>query len=57
VAVISNGTTEAQRTAVAPLESIADEAASAGMAPPALIIIGDVVRMRDKLGWFEGGQA
>ena len=56
-AVISNGTTEAQRTVVAPLERIADEASSAGIAAPALIVIGDVVRMREKLGWFEGRQA
>ena len=54
VAVIENGTTDTQRTIVAPLATIADEAAAAGLQPPALIVVGEVVRLRDRLQWFEG---
>jgi uroporphyrin-III C-methyltransferase / precorrin-2 dehydrogenase / sirohydrochlorin ferrochelatase len=53
VAVIENGTTSTQRTIVAPLARIADEAAAAGIQPPALIVVGEVVGLRDKLNWFE----
>jgi uroporphyrin-III C-methyltransferase/precorrin-2 dehydrogenase/sirohydrochlorin ferrochelatase len=49
VAVIENGTTDAQRTIVAPLASIADVARTAGIQPPALIVVGEVVRMRERL--------
>ncbi len=49
VAVIENGTTDAQRTVVAPLVSIADAARAAGIQPPALIVVGEVVRMRERL--------
>jgi uroporphyrin-III C-methyltransferase/precorrin-2 dehydrogenase/sirohydrochlorin ferrochelatase len=51
-AVIEHGTTDEQRTIVAPLSRIADEAAAAGVEPPALIVIGDVVSLRDRLTWF-----
>jgi uroporphyrinogen III methyltransferase/synthase len=53
VAVIENGTTDAQRTIVGPLDQIAGQAASAGIRPPALIVVGEVVTLRDKLNWFE----
>jgi siroheme synthase len=52
VAVIENGSTETQRTIVAPLVGIADAARAAGILPPALIVVGEVVRMREKLAWF-----
>jgi len=51
-AVIENGTTEAQRTIVAPLARIAQEAEAAGVRPPALIVVGEVVSLRQKLEWF-----
>lgn len=53
VAVIENGTTDTQRTIVAPLANIADRVAAAGLQPPALIVVGEVVGLRDKLNWFE----
>jgi uroporphyrin-III C-methyltransferase/precorrin-2 dehydrogenase/sirohydrochlorin ferrochelatase len=53
VAVIENGTTDHQRTVVAPLARIADETAAAGIQPPALIVVGKVVGLRDTLNWFE----
>jgi len=51
VAVIENGTTACQRTIVAPLMRVAEEAAAAGIQPPALVVIGDVVRLREKIAW------
>jgi uroporphyrin-III C-methyltransferase/precorrin-2 dehydrogenase/sirohydrochlorin ferrochelatase len=56
VAVIENGTTDAQRTIVAPLTRIAEEVEAAGIRPPALIVVGEVVSLRDRLNWFEGRQ-
>ncbi len=62
VAIIENGTMAAQRTVVAPLARICAEAEGAGVKPPALIVVGEVVRLRDRLSWFEpslsaGGRA
>jgi uroporphyrin-III C-methyltransferase/precorrin-2 dehydrogenase/sirohydrochlorin ferrochelatase len=53
VAIIENGTTDTQRTIVAPLATIAQEAEAAGVRPPALIVVGRVVGLREKLKWFE----
>ncbi len=55
-AVIENGTTNTQRTVVGPLCRIADEAEAAALKPPALIVVGEVVGLRDKLTWFTGGR-
>ncbi|MDO8541422.1 MAG: uroporphyrinogen-III C-methyltransferase [Opitutaceae bacterium] len=52
-AVISRGTTEQQRTVVAALESIADRVDQSGIVPPAIVVIGEVVELREKLAWFE----
>jgi uroporphyrin-III C-methyltransferase len=53
VAVIRWGTYEAQQTIVGTLDSIAREHASSGMRSPAVIVIGEVVRLRERLTWFE----
>lgn len=47
VAVISRGTTEDERTVVAPLSEIAD--AASVLSPPALVVVGDVVGLRESL--------
>jgi uroporphyrinogen III methyltransferase / synthase len=52
-AVIEWGTYAAQRTVSATIATLADAADAAGIRPPALAVIGDVVRLRDKLAWFE----
>jgi uroporphyrin-III C-methyltransferase len=51
-AVISKGTLPAQRVVVASLATLADEAARAQLASPCLTIVGEVVRLRETLGWF-----
>ena len=52
-AVISNGTRPEQCTVVAPLDEIAEKARQAGACSPALVIVGEVVRLRDRLNWFK----
>lgn len=42
-----------QQTVVGTLADIADRVDAAGMKPPASFIIGEVVRLREKLNWFE----
>ena len=51
-AVIYRGTRHSQRTVVAKLDSIADQAEQAGMRAPSVIVIGEVVRLRESLSWF-----
>lgn len=51
VAVIRWGTTRAQETVTGTLSDIVDRATA--LEPPAVIVIGDVVNLREKLDWFE----
>ncbi|WP_146825978.1 uroporphyrinogen-III C-methyltransferase [Aeromicrobium flavum] len=53
VAMTRLGTTTRQETVVSTLENIAADAAASQMAPPAIIVVGEVVAMRDALSWFE----
>jgi len=52
-AVIRWGTYEGQQTVTGTLETIAVEAERVGMKAPAVIIVGEVVRLRERLKWFE----
>ena len=52
-AVISQGTTGAQRTVVAPLREIAQRVREANLAAPSVIVIGQVVSFRESVAWFE----
>ena len=52
-AVIEQGTTPRQRTIVAPLRRIADEAEAAGVGAPAIFVVGRVVELRQQLAWIE----
>lgn len=54
VAVVEQGTTVKQRVVTGTLKTIAGAAKQAGMASPALVIVGKVVALREKLAWFEG---
>ena len=51
-AIIEEGTTSSQRVVVGSLESLYEKATAAGIKSPALIIIGEVVRLHSKLTWF-----
>jgi len=50
VAVISDGTTPRQQVLTSTLGQVAAEATRRGIRPPAVVVIGDVVRLRDLLG-------
>jgi uroporphyrin-III C-methyltransferase/precorrin-2 dehydrogenase/sirohydrochlorin ferrochelatase len=43
VAVISEGTMPGERTLLSTLGSVADDVARAGLRPPAIVVVGDVV--------------
>ncbi|HCB03419.1 MAG TPA: uroporphyrinogen-III synthase [Nocardioides sp.] len=53
VAMTRVGTTTEQATVTSTLAGIAAAARSARMAPPAVIVIGKVVDLRETLSWFE----
>ncbi len=52
-AVVEQGTTSGQRVYVGDLETLPDLVRSHHVEPPALIIVGEVVRLHDTLKWFE----
>jgi uroporphyrin-III C-methyltransferase len=52
-AVVRWGTYEGQLTVTGTLATIATEARKAGMRPPAVIVVGEVVKLRARLRWFE----
>ncbi|MFH1739576.1 MAG: uroporphyrinogen-III C-methyltransferase, partial [bacterium] len=52
-AVIRYGTLPEQHTLLGTLADINDRVEKAGLRPPALVIIGEVVGLRDRLNWFE----
>jgi uroporphyrinogen III methyltransferase / synthase len=53
VALVKWGTTDKQQTLVGNLENIVRKVAEAGFTSPSIIIVGEVVRLREKLNWFE----
>jgi uroporphyrinogen III methyltransferase/synthase len=53
VAMVRWGTTGRQQTVIGTLATIAGLAAEKKLKPPVLTIIGDVVKLRGKLNWFE----
>lgn len=53
VAVISWGTRTEQRTVVGTLDNIVEKVAQAKIRHPAIIVVGQVVNLRDKLRWVE----
>ena len=53
VAVVEQGTTQRQRVVTATLQDLAEKVASAQLKAPCLTIIGEVVRLREQLNWFE----
>jgi len=52
-AVIHWGTLPNQRTVAAPLSDLARAVAEAGVEPPALTVVGEVVALRPEINWFE----
>lgn len=56
-ALIRWGTKPEQQTLVGTLSDIAQRASAAGIQPPATLVVGEVVRLRELLSWFEEGTA
>jgi uroporphyrinogen III methyltransferase/synthase len=52
-AVIRWGTKAGQRTVVGTVDTIAAKSAEAKIEPPSIIVVGEVVRLREQLNWFE----
>ena len=50
-AVIERGTTPGQRVVTGTLADVDARVRTAGLHPPALIVVGDVVRLREQLAW------
>jgi len=53
VAVVRWGTTPQQTTVVGTLDTIVAEVQAADLKPPATIVVGEVIKLRDSLNWFE----
>jgi uroporphyrinogen III methyltransferase / synthase len=53
VALVRWGTRPDQKTVVGTLADIADKAAAENIKPPAVMIVGNVVKLREKLKWYE----
>ncbi|MBS7623229.1 uroporphyrinogen-III C-methyltransferase, partial [Candidatus Bathyarchaeota archaeon] len=57
VAVIENGTTQNQRVTTGTLHDIVEKAEKSGVKPPAVVVVGEVVKLRDELKWLDGQRA
>ncbi len=51
-ACIERGTTADQRVVVSTLERLADDVEAAGLQAPVTTVVGEVVRLRERLEWF-----
>jgi uroporphyrin-III C-methyltransferase/precorrin-2 dehydrogenase/sirohydrochlorin ferrochelatase len=56
-AIIQQGTTADQRTIIGTLETLPARAAAAEVRAPSLIIVGEVVHLREKLDWYAEAHA
>lgn len=54
-ALVQQGTTPSQRVFTGTLADLPQLVAQHEVHAPTLVIVGEVVRLRDKLAWFEGG--
>jgi uroporphyrinogen III methyltransferase/synthase len=53
VALVQWGTWTRQQVVTGTLATIVDEVKRAGLTPPAVCVVGEVVRLREKLRWFD----
>jgi uroporphyrin-III C-methyltransferase/precorrin-2 dehydrogenase/sirohydrochlorin ferrochelatase len=52
-AIVQKGTTPQQRIVIGTLATLPTLAAAEALTPPTLVIIGEVVRLRERLAWFD----
>ena len=55
-AIVQQGTTRSQRVVTGTLQTLPGLASSAQLRPPTLIIVGGVVKLRQRLAWFDPEQ-
>jgi uroporphyrinogen III methyltransferase/synthase len=53
VAVIKDGTRPEQKTVTGTLGNIVTRVKEQKLGPPAVIVVGEVVKLREKLRWFD----
>ncbi len=53
VGVVRWGTYPSQRTVTGTLADIAEKCRAGGLGPPAVMVVGEVVRLREAIRWFE----
>jgi uroporphyrinogen III methyltransferase / synthase len=53
VAIVQNGTRPEQKTVTGTLQNIVEKATIEGISSPAVILVGEVVGLREKLRWFD----
>jgi uroporphyrinogen III methyltransferase/synthase len=53
IALVRWGTTPLQQTVAGTLSDIVEKVRAANLQPPAIIIVGEVVKCRDQMNWFE----
>jgi siroheme synthase len=51
--VITHGTTGRQRCVTGTLQDIMAKVKSENLQPPSIVVVGDVVRLRKHLKWFD----
>lgn len=56
-ALIEHGTTARQRVAVSTLAELPQRALADAFVPPTLVVVGEVVSLREQLDWFTASQA
>jgi uroporphyrinogen III methyltransferase/synthase len=52
-AAVMNGSLPSQRVVVAPLGELAQKVHESGIGAPSVVVVGDVVQLRDSLAWYE----
>jgi uroporphyrin-III C-methyltransferase len=57
IAIIENGTTQKQRVVMGTLATAARVAQKSGVKPPAIVVVGRVASLHEKIAWFEGGKS
>ena len=53
VALVRWGTKTVQEVLVSTLEHVVEDVAKAQLKAPAIIVVGDVINLREKLQWFD----